>query len=171
MTRREAEFEEFLITSGDELLTFAVHLVSDKTRAQDLLQDSLIRLYLKWRVVRPENRLGYVKKILVRESINTWRRRRWREEDHLEAGLDVSDRDFTLESDDAAVLLRALSKLPDKQRTAAVLRYLQDLSVSETATLMGIPQNTVKTLCARALENLRADPAFTFEFSKERRHA
>lgn len=170
MTHRETEFEEFLITRGDELFTFAVHLVSDYSKAQDLLQDSLIRLYLKWRVVRPETRVGYVKRILVRESINTWRRRRWREQDPLGVEPLISEADFTVRADENALLLRALANLPNKQRTALVLRYLHDSSVSETAKLMGVPPNTVKTLCARALENLRADQALTFEFSEERRH-
>jgi RNA polymerase sigma factor (sigma-70 family) len=50
---------------------------------------------------------------------------------------------------------QALARLPARQRRAVVLRYYADLSVEDTATAMGCPPGTVKTLCRRAIAALR----------------
>ena len=49
----------------------------------------------------------------------------------------------------------ALGRLSDRQRTVIVLRYLEDLSVEQTAALMGCGPGTVKKLAARGLTALR----------------
>jgi RNA polymerase sigma factor (sigma-70 family) len=49
---------------------------------------------------------------------------------------------------------RAVAALPRRQRTALVLRYYLDLSVSDTADVMGCAQGTVKSLTSNALGRL-----------------
>ncbi|MBV9455408.1 MAG: RNA polymerase sigma factor [Rubrobacter sp.] len=59
-------------------------------------------------------------------------------------------------------VLAALERLPDRQRVAVTLRYIQDLPYSEIADITGTPLNTVKTLTRRGVERLRIlliDPA------------
>jgi RNA polymerase sigma-70 factor (ECF subfamily) len=53
-------------------------------------------------------------------------------------------------------LKRALATLPPRQREALHLHYIDDLTVAQTATLMGVSENAVKNLLKRALEALRA---------------
>lgn len=171
MSRSHEEIEAFVHEHADELLTFAIHLTADRAQAQDLLQDSLIRLYLRWRKVEGEYRLSYVKKILVRENIVRWRRRRWRETADLESVPESLSGDFTVSVDRADALYLALHRLSARERTAISLRYIYDLPVSETSEMMQIPQNTVKTLCARALESLRNDPILYLEFPQESENA
>jgi RNA polymerase sigma factor (sigma-70 family) len=50
---------------------------------------------------------------------------------------------------------RAVAALPTRQRLALLLRYFEDLSVRETAEVMGCPEGTVKTLTHRAIGRLR----------------
>jgi RNA polymerase sigma-70 factor (ECF subfamily) len=52
-------------------------------------------------------------------------------------------------------VLVALERLPDRQRVAVILRYIQDLPYSEIANITGTPLNTVKTLTRRGVERLR----------------
>src|ERR671927_605603 len=52
-------------------------------------------------------------------------------------------------------VLVTLERLPDRQRVAVILRYIQDLPYSEIANITGTPLNTVKTLTRRGVERLR----------------
>lgn len=163
MSNKDLEIDEFLQQHGDALLLFARNLTSNSHSALDLLQDSLIRFYPKWRFVQPELRLAYLKKILVRENVSTWRKRRWREVDALE---NFETEFLTHESDvlSTHVLNISIQNLPTAQRTAVVLRYVYDYSLNDTADLMKMPVNTVKSHCARGLEALRADSSLRMEF-------
>ncbi len=63
---------------------------------------------------------------------------------------------------DSAVAARqdlpaALDALPYDKREVVVLRYYLELSVSETARVLGLPEGTVKSMCARALAHLERD--------------
>ncbi|MEV0622930.1 RNA polymerase sigma factor [Nonomuraea sp. NPDC050404] len=53
-------------------------------------------------------------------------------------------------------LAEMLGLLPEEQRAAVVLRHVVDLPVSEIATVMKIPQGTVKSHVSRGLKRLRA---------------
>lgn len=53
------------------------------------------------------------------------------------------------------VVSEVLRRLSDRQRAAVVLRFLEDLSVEQTAELMNCSAGTVKKLTARALAGLR----------------
>jgi RNA polymerase sigma factor (sigma-70 family) len=57
---------------------------------------------------------------------------------------------------DTDQIFRALQALPERQRTAIVLRYYGDLSEAETAATMGTAVGTVKSSVSRGLERLRA---------------
>jgi len=59
------------------------------------------------------------------------------------------------ESKTGKCLTTALRQLPDQQREIAVMRFILDLSVTETASLLRIPEGTVKSATHRALRALR----------------
>ena len=60
-----------------------------------------------------------------------------------------------LSSEQRSALLAAVEQLPDEQRSVVTLRYFLGLSEAEVAETLGIPQGTVKSRTARALERLR----------------
>jgi RNA polymerase sigma factor (sigma-70 family) len=57
--------------------------------------------------------------------------------------------------EDRLVLFDALAKMPPRQRAVVVLRFWQDLDVTETAHLLGCSEGTVKSQSARGLAKLR----------------
>jgi RNA polymerase sigma factor (sigma-70 family) len=59
--------------------------------------------------------------------------------------------------EDAAVLWDAVVRLPARQRATLVLRFYEDLSVDETAALLGCSAGTVKSQTSRGLERLRRE--------------
>jgi len=157
--RRDREFSDWVAGHSAHLTRTAYLLCGDRHRAEDLVQITLTKLYVAWeRVERADAVGGYARKILVNAAIDE-SRRPWRREypDHDPATRE--SRTSPAAGPDAGVamspMLLELRKLPPRQRAAAVLRYWQDLSVKETARLMGCTPSTVKTQSARGLDRLR----------------
>jgi len=63
-----------------------------------------------------------------------------------------------LPTDSEAVVFRALSELSSRMRAAVILRHIHDVSVSETAQILGCSEGTVKSQTARGLAHLRSKP-------------
>lgn len=55
-------------------------------------------------------------------------------------------------------MLRAIARLPARQRAMVVLRYYEDMSEAQTAEALGVSVGTVKSAVSRALSKLREDP-------------
>lgn len=154
---RDEEFAQFVMGAHASLLRTARLLTGDRHSAEDLLQAALVRVYLRWsRSADWGSPHAYARKTVV-NLYATWRRRRWHTEvvrpeaDHTpDAGDMAGDADTRLELD------RALATLPRVQRVVVVLRFYEDLSVEETADLLGCSPGTVKSRTNRALERLRA---------------
>jgi len=124
--------------------------------ARDLTQETLARAWVHWSKVRRMDRPNlWVKQVAINLANSHYRRSR------IERA--VSRRDGqrspeTYSDPDAAqrlVVKDTLRALSDRQRAAVVLRFLEDLSVEQTAELMNCSAGTVKKLTARALTGLR----------------
>jgi RNA polymerase sigma-70 factor (sigma-E family) len=155
--RDEAAFVEFAGSARDRLRRTAYLLCGDWDRASDLVQEALIRVYVRWpRLERRGGELAYARKAVVSAYLDQVRRRssteRPQETDHTVAsGEDVATAVATRQA-----LMDALAQLPPRQRACVVLRYFEDLSVEQTAALLGCTEGTVKSQTSRALFSLRS---------------
>lgn len=153
-----AEFEEFVLARRAALLRTAYLLTGNQHDAEDLVQVALAKAVPHWRRIehRPE---PYVRRILARESVTRWRRRRWREVPHERPPETSSRSDAATQGsvDDRLALQAALARLAPRQRAVIVLRYFDDLTEKETAVALGIAVGTVKSQARDALARLRAD--------------
>jgi RNA polymerase sigma-70 factor (sigma-E family) len=155
--RDEAAFVEFAGSARDRLRRTAYLLCGDWDRASDLVQEALIRVYVRWpRLVRRGGELAYARKAVVSAYLDQVRRRssteRPQETDHTAA----SGEDVATEVATRQALMDALAQLPPRQRACVVLRYFEDLSVEQTAALLGCTEGTVKSQTSRALFSLRS---------------
>jgi RNA polymerase sigma-70 factor (sigma-E family) len=147
-------FGEFIAEALPGLLRFGHVLTGDPRKAEDLVQEALARTLRRWRSVRHDNAVAYVRKVMVNTHINRWRR--WEARVQLgEVPDSIADDPALRRSEDWDLLRRALSRLPVRQRTVLVLRYFEDLPEAEIAQLMGCQPGTVKSQAARALAALR----------------
>jgi RNA polymerase sigma-70 factor (sigma-E family) len=151
-------FEEFVAGSSARLFTTARLLTGGhRAEAEDLLQGAYERAYRHWgRIHRRADPERYVRQILVNASIDRWRRLRRHPEAPLAvSGADPAGTDTAAAVADRDLLLRGLSALPPRQRAVLVLRYFEDLSEAQTATMLGCSVGTVKSQAARGLARLR----------------
>ena len=152
------------------LVRLAVVITGDRQAAEDIVQDAFLGLYRRWdRVPDMTAPLAYVRVSVVNGCRTAMRRRSrlgsWPDagaaDGHHEidpaagfgppAGQALSAEATVLLSEEQRAVAAALRKLPRRQREAAVLRYYLDLSVEETAQVMGVSAGTVKSATHRAL--------------------
>jgi RNA polymerase sigma-70 factor (sigma-E family) len=141
-------------TTTVPLLDFAQLVAGDASTGEDLLQIALARAYLKWSKIsaRGEHPLGYVRRIIVNENASLWRRA-WRRQERSTGSVPEAGMVDPTSIDTTWAMVQAL---PSRQRAAVALRFYADLSVIETAEVMGCSVGSVKTHTARALAKLRA---------------
>lgn len=122
--------------------------------SEDLVQTAFVKLYLVWnRVSRHETLDGYVRQIVVRTFLDERRRGWWRRE---RVGAEDAERTVSPDSPESRlVVLQALAAVPPRQRAVLVLRYWEDLSVEETAAVLGCSPGTAKSQASRGLDALR----------------
>ncbi|PWI17749.1 SigE family RNA polymerase sigma factor [Streptomyces sp. Act143] len=149
------QYAEFAAARAGHLYRSACLLTAGDTHlAEDLVQETLGRLYIAWhRVSRVGNPAGYAQTVLTRTFLAHQRRRSSTERatDPLPDRAAADQRDVPLR----LTLLEALARLPAKDRAVVVLRYWEDRSIEETADAMNASSSAVRTRCTRALGRLR----------------
>lgn len=161
--RDETEYVDYVTARIPALRRLAWLLAGDEHRADDLVQQTITKLYVKWNRTRGVDHLdGYVRTMLVRAFLDE-RRRGWaRVRLFRESPEPPPAHDHGAE--DRQVVRSALARLPRGQQAVLVLRFYYDLSVDEVAGTLGCSGGTVKSQTARGLATLRrllGDRAFS----------
>ena len=157
MSVETAEYEQFVRLVTPRLLRHAYALCGDAHIAQDLVQEALLRIYQRWAEVDPaRNPTAYAHRTVHNLYVN-----RAVLKSSTETPRDVFlDSDWVTEPGEAVHLridvARVLAVLPAKERAVLVARYLNDLSVADTAVLLGASEAWVRTTSYRALVRLKA---------------
>jgi RNA polymerase sigma-70 factor (sigma-E family) len=164
--RKQArDFEGFVTESGDTLLRMATLLTADPDQAEDVYQETLHRLAMRWS--RVDSPRAFCRRVMHNIVIDQARARKRRPRE-LFAVYDRSDPrsgDPVTAAELRPSLLAALSTLTVQQRTIVVLRYFDDLSENEVAELLGVSPGTVKSTASRAVAQLRTQPGLIALFA------
>ncbi|MEV1077438.1 SigE family RNA polymerase sigma factor [Streptomyces sp. NPDC050211] len=153
---RAGEFDEFVAARWSGLFHLARLLTGgDRHRAEDLLQESLVKLWFVWPKIADEAPEAYVRKVLSRAAARSARRRWWGERpvDQLPEVAVTGDVSATVA--ERSRLEAALAQLPSRQRAAVVLRYYQDLPEAHVAQVLGCPVGTARSHASRGVARLR----------------
>ena len=153
-TDADEEFAAFVRAATPVLGRTAWLLCGDAHRAEELVQQALVRTYLAWPRARNQDPLAYARRTLANQRIDTWRLRR---REVLTSPDQMPDRAAS-EHDthaDRDQLARALGALTPRQRRVVVLRHMVGLSEAEVAQDLGISVGTVKSTSSRAIQRLR----------------
>ena len=173
----QKELSDFLAQVERRAFKQAVFAVHDDAAALDIVQDAMLKLAEKYSA-RPHTEYPMLFQRILQNAIRDHFRRQkvrttWSTQlSNLGAGgddesdpldtLDVEDDGNVPDSPAArfeqaevmAFIEDAVKALPDRQREAFLLRYWEELDVSETAKVMGCSEGSVKTHCSRATHAL-----------------
>jgi RNA polymerase sigma-70 factor (sigma-E family) len=153
----EDEYRQFVAARLEPLRRTAYLLCRDWHTADDLVSITIGKLYRHWRRVKAADNVdAYTRGVLTNAWLDEWRRP-WRREKTTDDFPDRADLEFPQAAwVDRRALLDLLQQLPPRRRAVLVLRFYCDLSVEETAQVLGISTGTVKSQAARGLETMRA---------------
>ncbi|SNT36052.1 RNA polymerase sigma-70 factor, sigma-E family [Asanoa hainanensis] len=147
-------FRQFVRDQWAPLVRTAYLLTGDRGTAEDLVQAALEKTHRRWE--RIDTPSVYVRRAMVNTASSWWRRRR-----PLEVPLLASDSpvrgDAFVQIEQRQQLLVALRRLPPRTQAVLVLRYFEDLSEADTATVLGCSIGSVKSQASRGLARLRLD--------------
>lgn len=159
---RSSEFHDGLPERG-VLVRLAYRFCWDRGDAEDAVQEALLSAVADWRGgARPVQPAAWLKAIVVRQAIQTNRRRGRRarlihsatREGAVRNGAD--ERGDSLEAQERAIALRErINDLPERQRIAITLRHLDGMPYEEVAAVMDVAESTVRVLIRNAREALR----------------
>jgi RNA polymerase sigma factor (sigma-70 family) len=151
---------DLFATEARSLVRLARIFCDDRDAAEDLVQESFIRLHRSAGTIRNLERAPAFLRSIVINLARDHNRRGLMSLRHKSsmprAEPDRGFEDFAVDSHDDRIVLDAVRGLPERQRACVALRYYLELSESETADTLGISKSSVKTHCRRALTALEA---------------
>jgi RNA polymerase sigma-70 factor, ECF subfamily len=131
------------------LVAVAEALSGGRRDAEDLVQDTMVRALLSWRRVGSLERPGgWCHRVLL-NLCSSWRRRR-RTEARWLSRQRVDEPSVGGPSPETVAFWAAVRQLPSRPRTAVALYYGADRSVIEVASILGVPEGTVRSDLTRA---------------------
>jgi RNA polymerase sigma-70 factor (sigma-E family) len=161
------DFEAFCMRQNTALIRMLTLYCGDREIARDLTQETLARAWVHWRKVRRMDRADlWLKRVAVNLANSHFRHTRVERSARTQL-LAVVERTDGPDPAAGLVVRAALAHLTPRQRESVVLRFMDDLSVEQTAAVMGCGQGTVKKLTARALVTLREQIGVDFEVPQD----
>lgn len=172
LRRGEARsFDAIMRRYNQRLFRVARAILRDETEAQDAVQESWLRAFTHIEHLQEPGRLGgWLARIAANEALDRLRARTPRaHDDEYErlakgqiaapgaAAFIPTPEAEERRSEARALIERAVDRLPENFRTVFVLRAIEELSIEETAGVLSIPPETVKTRFHRAKKLLRLE--------------
>ncbi|MBA2315863.1 MAG: sigma-70 family RNA polymerase sigma factor [Chloroflexi bacterium] len=151
-TRREkaASFADLYARSRDDVYRAVLLTVRDQHRAEDAVQEAFARAYADWDRIRVHpNPVGWVARVALNHATSLWRRLRRESTEPPPTTVAPAD-----ERPIDPLLIRAVWRLPRRQRQVVALRILLDQSIDQTAQSLGMAPGTVRAHLHRALRTL-----------------
>ncbi len=146
---------------GGIVFSVGVRMLGNRSEAEDLCQDVFLKVHQKLSSFDTRLPMGpWIRRIACNETLNRLRRRRGDRVPLALEDVEVPDpglpADAALERKRRAERVgRALAALPENQRLAITLKYVESLTAEEIGAALDVPRNTVKTWLLRAKESLR----------------
>ena len=163
-------FEQIVLSTESAVYNLALSLLKNKEDAEDVTQETYLRLWRSIAELKIESSLKlYILKTARNLALDVIRKNSKRED--ADTVVQYADEEFEIESEDTDPAARpdlaylqkmesqavreSINELPTSARELIILRDLEGLPYSEIATVLGIPEGTLKSKLFRARERLR----------------
>jgi RNA polymerase sigma-70 factor, ECF subfamily len=165
------EFSNVVVAHRPQIFRFLLASTRDADLAETLTQECFLKAHRNWDGFRGESSaMTWLMRIAINLEKDHWRNRRlafWR---HARTNsVDLDDASDWLPSGERSVeqqliarekvaqVWEVVKKLSGRQRTVFLLRYVEDLELSDIARSTGLSEGTVKAHLSRALSKVRAE--------------
>lgn len=156
MTIDSAEFEQFVAARWPALFRTAYLLTGDAGTAEDLTQSALANTFARRSRIRDAHALeAYVRRAQTNLVISASRRPGFHRERLTDQPPETGGGDEITAAGERLDLRAVLERLSPRQRVVVVLRFYDDLAVSDVAAAIGSSEGNVKRITHEALQRLR----------------
>lgn len=166
----KSELEKCIAEYGKDIYSFCKHITYNLQEADDLYQDTFLKaIELSDRINYENNPKSYLLSIALRIWKNKKRKYAWRkriadtqslvEEQGVEASLitNKTPEEQIIGQEEKRLVKQAVDKLPERLRVIVLLFYMEELSVTQIALILKIPQGTVKSRLYQARKSLEKE--------------
>ncbi len=157
------EFTRWARALQGHLLRASLLLTGDRQRAEDLVQEALAKVAMRWGRLRGSSPDAYARTVMYHDHVSWWRKRRH----EVLTAYDVDLAQEPAAPERRILLLAALGSLTPRQRAVIVLRYFEDLTERQVAEVLGVSLGTVKSQTHLSLRRLREAAPELAEFLHE----
>lgn len=163
----EAAFKQVFEAHRDRIYNTILYMIQSAEEAKDLTQEVFVEVFLSIENFKAQSKLStWIYRIAINKALNYQRFKKAKKRlgavlsifnlspvddapDFVHPGILLENKELS------ASLYKAINQLPDKQKTAFVLRQLEDLSYNEIAEVMQTTIPSVESLLFRAKQNLQ----------------
>ena len=150
--KKEKELKKYIVDNKESLYRFAYSYVKNQDDALDIVQDSICKSLTKIDTLKDiDNIKPWIYKIISNCAIDYIRKNK---KYVINNDLDLDD-SISYDTYENIDLQKALDELPEKYKTIVILRYFEDMKISEIAQVLDENTNTIKTRLYKALDKLK----------------
>ncbi len=161
--QRELAFKEIVDSYSERLYWHVRRFLCSHEDTDDLLQEIFIKIWTSLPTFRGESQLyTWIYRIATNESLNFLQKQKIRAAlrfEDITARLDEKiDEDTGVSGDEAQkALMKAMSRLPSKQKTVFIMRWFDDLSYEDISEILGTSVGALKASYHFAQEKIRTE--------------
>ncbi|WP_419959316.1 sigma-70 family RNA polymerase sigma factor [Psychrobacillus sp. BM2] len=154
------DLKELMFQYTEPLIRLAYYYVKDLQAAEDIVQEVFIKFYHNQLHYEERGELkGFLTKMTINKSkdyLKSWAYRKIQLQNKLFSHAGKRNLDELVKKDEQAIIGEAILKLPLKQREVLIYFYFNEMTITEIAHILSIPEGTVKTRLRRGKELLKS---------------
>ncbi|TFD94352.1 MULTISPECIES: RNA polymerase sigma factor [Jeotgalibacillus] len=160
----DEKITQIYLLHSDAVFKYIYYMVSDKHLAEDLTQETFIRVYKNLNQFRSDSTIStWMIKIARNVTLDHLKKKRFKHLLNIDLFMNtltnkqISYGDLMIQSEDVNNLYQSLNTLKKEYKEVIILRKINECSIKETAMILEWSEDKVKSMTSRALIQLRKE--------------